>query len=46
LPENLYFGVRQATGTAGSKDAKQLNSESVVLLEAFITKAPLEPVQQ
>ena len=46
LPENLYFGVRQATGTASSKDAKQLNSESVALLEAFIAKTPLEPVQQ
>ncbi len=42
LPENLYFGVRQATGTAGNEKSQKLYEQCSALLRAFLTKTPQE----
>lgn len=41
IPEHLYFGVRQAVGMAGGKDAVQAHDDCMELLQAFATGAPL-----
>lgn len=42
LPENLYFGVRAASGTAGGKSSTKVHDECMALLKAYITKTPLQ----
>ena len=41
IPEHLYFGVRQAVGMAGGKDAVQAHDDCMELLQAFATGTPL-----
>lgn len=41
IPKHLYFGVRQAVGMAGGKDAVQIHDDCLELLEAFATGKPL-----
>ena len=41
IPEHLYFGVRQAVGMAGGKDAVQAHDNCMELLQAFATGTPL-----
>lgn len=41
IPEHLYFGVRQAVGMAGGKDAVQAHDDCMELLQAFATDTPL-----
>ena len=38
LPEDLYFGVREAGGTAASEKSEQMNKEAMELLQNFLTK--------
>ena len=38
LPQELYFGVRTAVGTAGDKDSVSRHDACLELLQAFITK--------
>lgn len=38
LPENLYFGVRDATGTAASQKSRQMHTDCMELLNNFLTK--------
>ena len=38
LPENLYFGVRDATGTAASQKSQQMHADCMELLNNFLTK--------
>ena len=38
LPENLYFGVREADGMAGGKKSTQMSEECLELLRNFLTK--------
>lgn len=41
LPEDMYFGVRDVSGTASNKDSEKMHDECLKLLEAYITKTPL-----
>lgn len=41
LPESLYFGVRDASGTASNKESTKIHDECMELLQAYITKTPL-----
>lgn len=41
-PEELIFGVRSASGSAGGKQSQQTHDECLELLRAYITKTPLE----
>lgn len=41
LPEDLYFGVRDAVGTTDNPDAIEMRDECLALLRAFITDPPL-----
>lgn len=41
MPEDLYFGVRDAVGAADKKDAVKMRDECLELLRAFITDTPL-----
>lgn len=41
LPENLYFGVRNVSGTAENKKSQKLHDDCMDLLKAYITKTPL-----
>lgn len=41
LPEDLYFGVRDVSGTASNKKSVKMHDECLELLEAYITKTPL-----
>lgn len=41
IPKHLYFGVRQAAGMAGGKDAVQAHDDCMELLQAFATGTPL-----
>ncbi|HJD23565.1 MAG TPA: hypothetical protein H9694_05395 [Firmicutes bacterium] len=38
LPENLYFGVREAEGVASGKKSARMNEECLELLRNFLTK--------
>ena len=40
MPENLYFGVRDVSGTASKQTA--LHDQCLELLQAFLTKTPLQ----
>lgn len=42
-PEDLIFGVRAASGTAGGKQSQQMHDDCLELLRAYIAKSPLEP---
>ncbi len=42
VPEDLIFGVRTVSGTAGGKQSQQMHDECLELLRAYITKSPLE----
>lgn len=43
MPENLYFGIRRAAGTAAGK-SKQ-HDQCMELLRAYILKQPLQPAK-
>lgn len=42
LPEDLYFGVRDISGSTDKK-SKEVYEQSMELIKAFLTKKPLEP---
>jgi hypothetical protein len=41
LPENLYFGIREATGSSNNSSTEDYN-QCMELLKAFIMKTPLQ----
>ena len=43
MPEEMYFGIRQATGSASSKKAAKEHDVCMELLRAYILKQPLTP---
>lgn len=40
-PEDLYFGVREATGSADKEKSRQMYETGLELMRAFLTKTPL-----
>lgn len=46
LPEDLYFGVRQAIGTAGKDSSVKMHDDGMELLKALITGTPLTPAEE
>jgi len=42
LPEDLYFGVRDISGSTDKK-SKEVYEQSMELIKAFLTKKPFEP---
>lgn len=45
LPEDLYFGVREVSGTASDSKSAKMHDECLKLLEAYISKTPLSDVE-